>query len=85
MKREAFMLLNCRMELQQCALDDLKMLEVKIESIDEIMASLFDFIIKIEAPTMEDLKNNMKEIMNLYGIRSTLSMIIPSNKKKLQA
>ena len=79
------MLLNCRMELQQCALDDLKMLEVKIESIDEIMASLFDFIIKIEAPTMEDLKNNMKEIMNLYGIRSTLSMIIPSNKKKLQA
>ena len=70
----AFVLLNTELGTETEVMKDMKMI-VEIKEA-HMVYGVYDIIARIEADTMEDLKNIISEkIRRLYGVRSTLTMI----------
>ena len=70
----AFVLLNAELGSEKEVLDELKMIDGVKETY--LVYGVYDIIAKIEAETMEDLKNIISwKVRRIIRVRSTITMI----------
>jgi len=70
----AFVLLNAELGSENEVLDELKMIDGVKETY--LVYGVYDIIAKIEAETMEDLKNIISwKVRRILKVRSTITMI----------
>jgi len=78
--KRAYVLLNVEIGSKREVLDSLKEIPEVKEACQ--LYGVYDFIIRVEAETMQELKDLINRIRGIGKIRSTLSLIcIPGAKK----
>ncbi len=70
----AFVLLNSEIGFEIDVLEDLKSIPNVREAF--MLYGVYDIIIQVEADTLEDLKELVREIRQMEKVRSTLTMIV---------
>jgi DNA-binding Lrp family transcriptional regulator len=68
----AYVLINCKLGLEQRVIYELKLLREVVEA--ERISSIYDIVVKVKADTPEELKKTINwRIRTIQGIRSTLT------------